>query len=67
MTTPAKGNCPPCNHDCDQSDKCPVRLKQFQPDFEIEHTRVSYRLTPLGYLLGIWGVFVFVYFVVYHT
>ena len=59
-----KAVCPPCNLDCDQGDTCPQRLKQFQPDFGIEHTRVAHVLTPLGYVLAIWAVLLFVIFVV---
>ena len=45
----------------------PSRPKTFQPDFEIEHTRVSHPLTPLGYVVAIWVVLMFVIFVVRHA
>ena len=32
------------------------RPKTFQPDFEIEHTKVSYSPTPFAYFLAIFAV-----------
>lgn len=49
-----------CQQNCHRTHPAP----QYQPDFEIEHTRVSHRLTPFGYVVAIWAVLMFVVYVV---
>ena len=44
-----------------QSCKAP---RQFQPDYEIEHTRVERDLTPLGWVVAVVAVVSFVIYVV---
>ena len=41
--------------------------KQYEPDYEIEHTKVSYRPTPLAYCLAIFAVVMFVISVFRHV
>jgi hypothetical protein len=45
---------------CQQS----CKARQFQPDYEIEHTRVERDLTPLGWVVVISAVVSFVIFVI---
>ena len=49
---------------CQQSCKAP---RQFQPDYEIEHTRVGRDLTPLGWVVAICAIVSFVIFVARHA
>ncbi len=39
----------------------PRRPPTFRPDYEIEHTKVSHHLTPLGWLVAIASVAAFVW------
>ena len=45
----------------------PARPKQFQPDYGITHAKYKTSLTPLGYVVGIWVVLMFVFYVVRHA
>lgn len=47
-------------HRCQQNCYRTHPAQQYQPDYEIEHTRVSHRLTPFGYVVAIWVVLMFV-------
>lgn len=45
----------------------PARPKQFQPDYGITRAQYKTSLTPLGYVLAIWAVLMFVFYVVRHA
>ena len=68
--------CPSRGFECDTPSTCqqhcqlfknypplPVRPKTFQPDYGVTHAKYKTSLTPLGYVVAIWAVLMFVFFV----